>query len=65
MIQVVIPTLFSLFFHDFVSSIHLWQESPCNVYLLYLGLEAKIAERVDFEIQKYHFHGFSTKSVPT
>ena len=29
-----------------------------------LGLKAKIAEKVDFEIQKYHIYGFSTKSVP-
>ena len=35
----------------------------CTYFLL--GLEAKIAEKVDFEIQKYHFHGFSTKSVLT
>ena len=30
-----------------------------------LGLWAKIAEKVDFEIQKYHIYAFSTKSVPT
>ena len=30
-----------------------------------LGLYAKFAEKVDFEIQKYHIYGFGTKSVPT
>ena len=44
-IQGVIPTLFSLFFNDFVSSIHLGQESPCNVYLLYIRFKSTVMRK--------------------